>query len=80
MAKREVKHQSSKREVKHQSSKREQKHAEMLKEALARPGIREVMKVYQHYQQVDRGLDAYRLATRRRGKVISATRMHDKTK
>ena len=65
--------------AKDQVSKREQEHADMLKEALARPGIREVMKVYRDYQQVDRGLDAYRLATRQRGKVTRTTRTHDKT-
>ena len=31
---------------KHVDSKREQEHAAMLKEALSRPGIREVMDVY----------------------------------
>ena len=66
-----------KKTAKHQASKREQEHADMLKEALARPGIREVMKVYQDYQQADMGLDAYRLVTRRRGKVIRTTRTHD---
>ena len=42
----------------------EQEHATMLKEALARPGVREVMEVYQNWQQADRWLDSYREATK----------------
>ena len=36
----------------------------MLKAALARPGVREFMEVYRDWQKADRGLDAYRSATR----------------
>lgn len=39
------------------------RHAEMLEAALARPGIREVMKVYGAWKESDRGLDPYRAAT-----------------
>lgn len=46
------------------TSTREQAHAELLKEAIARPGIREVMRVYKDWRRVDRGLDSYRAATR----------------
>lgn len=46
------------------TSRREREHAAMLREALARPGIREVMKVYDGWQEKDRGLDAYRAATK----------------
>ena len=49
---------------KHVASKREQEHAAMLKEALSRPGIREVMDVYNGWREKDRGLDAYRAATK----------------
>ena len=42
----------------------EQEHANMLKEALARPGVREVMDVYQNWQRADHGLDSYREATK----------------
>lgn len=49
---------------KHVASKREQEHAAMLKEALSRPGIREVMDVYDGWRERDRGLDAYRAATK----------------
>ena len=45
-------------------SDRAQKHAALLKEALDRPGVYEAMKVYQNWQRADRGLDAYRAATR----------------
>ena len=46
------------------SGAREQAHAELLQEALARPGIRELMRVYEDWHRVDRGLDSYRAATR----------------
>ena len=46
------------------SSSREREHAAMLKAALARPGVREVMRVYGGWQEKDRGLDAYRAATK----------------
>lgn len=46
-------------------SKRAQEHAAMLKEALARPGVREVMKVYGGWRHIDSALDAYRAATKR---------------
>lgn len=43
---------------------REQKHSIMLAEALARPGVREVMEVYGQWQEQDQGLDPYRTATK----------------
>ncbi len=49
---------------KHVDSKREQERAAMLKEALSRPGVREVMDVYSGWWEKDRGLDAYREATK----------------
>lgn len=55
----------TKNEVDMQSrSRREQEHAAMLEAALARPGVREVMQVYGGRREKDRGLDAYRAATR----------------
>ncbi len=46
-------------------SSRERERAVMLEDALARPGVREVMRAYQNYQEADRGLDPYRLAASR---------------
>lgn len=46
------------------SGTREQAHAQLLQEALARPGIRELMRVCKDWRRVDRGLDSYRAATR----------------
>ncbi len=43
--------------------KREQERSAMLEEALARPGVREVMKIYGQWQRKDRGLESYRAAT-----------------
>ncbi len=55
MAKRNI----DKRDV----SRRKQEHAAMLQGAFARPGVRDVMKVYGGWREKDRGLDAYRAAT-----------------
>ena len=45
-------------------SDREKKSAALLKEALDRPGVREAMEVYREWQRADRGMDAYRAATK----------------
>ena len=45
-------------------SKRAREQDAMLKEALARPGVREVMKVYGDWREIDKELDAYRAATK----------------
>ena len=39
------------------SSRREREHTELLERALARPGIREVMNVYDNWQEKDRGFE-----------------------
>ncbi len=57
---------------KQSGSRRGQDHADMLKAALARPGIREVMQVYGGWQGKDRGLDAYRAAARIPGRITTA--------
>ena len=44
------------------ASRREQDHATILKEALSRPGVREVMEVYGGWREQDRRLDACRAA------------------
>lgn len=53
------------------SSSREQEHAAMLKAALARPGVREVMQVYGGWQKKDRELDAYRAAAKASGRITT---------
>ena len=63
--------------VKSQGSNREQEYAAMLEEALARPGVREVMQVYQNYQKADKGLNPYRLATKHLGIVITTDRTNE---
>ena len=52
-------------------SRRVREHAEMLKAALARPGVREALDVYRGWQEKDRGLDAYRSATKTPGHVTT---------
>ena len=37
------------------SSQREREHAKLLERALARPGVREVMDVYDNWREKDRG-------------------------
>ncbi len=56
---------------KRSDSKRERERAEMLEEALARPGVREVMGIYRVWQEKGRGLDAYRSATKAYGRVTT---------
>ena len=46
-----------------QTSVREEACSKLLKEALSRPGIPEVMHVYGGWRQADRGLDPYRAVT-----------------
>lgn len=50
---------------------RSQSHEEMLKEAQSRPGVREMMEVFGHWQKADKGMDAYREATKKR--IITTT-------
>lgn len=52
-------------------SERKQAHARMLKAALARPGVKEVMRVYGNWREKDRGFDSYRSATKRPVKTIT---------
>jgi hypothetical protein len=49
-----------------QQTERERERAAMVREALRRPGVREVMEVYGNWQRADKKLDAYRSATRSR--------------
>ena len=46
-----------------QHSERRARCAAMLEEALRRPGVREMMRVYRNWQRADQGLDAYRTVT-----------------
>lgn len=62
---------NTKRTIQRSSSRREQEHAELLERALARPGVREVMSVYDNWREKDRGLDAYRSATKRPGRTAT---------
>ena len=55
-------------------SKRERERAAMLEEALARPGVREVMEVYQHWQKADRAMEPYRMAARQHETVTTSDR------
>ena len=56
-----MEHRQSSRNL---DSKRAQEHSEMLDAALARPGVREIMAVYDLWQKKDRSLDPYRLAAK----------------
>ena len=49
---------------KQRASERAEIHAALLKDALSRPGVREMMLVYGQWQEQDRTLDAYRAATK----------------
>ena len=43
----------------------------MPEAALARPGVREAMDVHRGWQEKDRGLDAYRSATKAPGRFTT---------
>ncbi len=72
----EQRHMKERKARKHtetpEGSSRGEDHAAMLEEALTRPGIREVMQVYQGWQRLDRELDPYR-ATRRRSPIATTS-------
>jgi len=58
------------------SSDLEKEHAAMLKEALARPGVREVMEVYGAWLEKDQHLDTYRSATTDTRTTVTSTSSH----
>ena len=54
----------SRRSDEAKTSERARAHAALLKEALKRPGIPELMRVYGDWRTADRGLGPYRAATK----------------
>ena len=54
-------------------SVRQSEHESLLKEALAKPGVREVLRVYGHWQEKDREFDAYRANTTAHGHISSSS-------
>ena len=52
-------------------SERAKAHERMLKEALANPGVKEMMDVYTDWQAKDRELHAWREAVRAYGQVVT---------
>ena len=50
--------------MKNRESGRAQEHAALLEEALSRPGVRDVLEVYNSWRDLDQGLESYRLATK----------------
>ena len=53
------------------ASERAQNNAKLLESALARPGVREVMKVYGDWQEKDRALDVYRSTTKKPERITT---------
>jgi hypothetical protein len=53
------------------SSRRAEDHAEMLKIALSRPGVREVMEVYGSWQEKSSEIDVYRSAVEVADEVVT---------
>lgn len=51
-----------------------EEHAAMLKEAIARPGVREVMEVYRNWRMSDASLDNYRKAGGKRPRAVVSDR------
>ncbi|MYF03399.1 MAG: hypothetical protein F4227_10675 [Gammaproteobacteria bacterium] len=58
-------------------SVRQREQEALLKEALAKPGVRELMKIYGHWQEKDRELDAYRAGTTAYGRLTAASNSSD---
>ena len=54
-----------------QTSERARAHVAMLEEALKRPGIPEMMRVYGDWRTADRWLDPYRAATKALSRVTT---------
>ena len=53
-------------------STRQQAHAALLEDALQRPGIYEIMRVYEDWRHLDSGLDPYREATREPQRITTS--------
>ena len=53
------------------TSGRARAHDALLEQALKRPGIPEIMRVYGDWRTADRGLDPYRAATRKPSHVTT---------
>ena len=51
-------------EHQNERSPRANEHEELLALALARPGVREVMQVYEHWQDSDKALDIHKAVAR----------------
>lgn len=58
--------------IQQSSSRREREHAELLKHALARPGVGEMMDVYDNWLENDRGLNCYRAATKKSARITNS--------
>ena len=65
--------------VKLRASRLQQERDELLESALARPGIREMMIVFQDWYEKDQLMEPYRLATRNTH-VITTTNSTNKRK
>ncbi len=51
--------------------RRQKERDELLEEALRRPGIREVMKVYEDWKRADRALESHRAIERWKGEITT---------
>ena len=58
-------------------SVRQREQQSLLKEAFAKPGVRELMKIYGHWQEKDREHNAYRSSTTTYGRVSVASNSSD---
>lgn len=53
------------------TNKRTREHAKMLEEALARPGVNEVMKVYGGWREKEKEFNVYRRAMEKTGRTTT---------
>ena len=66
------------RSLEPQLSTREKARTELVEEALNKPGIREIMRVYEDWRHVDRGLDSYRATTREPQHIMTTDHANQK--
>ena len=59
-------------EKKVRKSQRQEQQTDLLEEALSRPGIRELMLVYQGWEKREQQLDSYRTAASGKGTVTTS--------
>lgn len=67
---------NARKSLAHLASDRTRARDELLEAALARPGVREFMNVYQDWREKDKGLDPHRNAMRTSVRTVATNSSH----